>query len=166
MSAGFVEGVADAVFGDEAVEDVEDGVAVGGVEGGELADALGDGGIGGGEGLSGGAVDEEVVAGDVEGFGEADEGVQAGGDAAVLIVPLPQGQRQTPVVPLPACAVGAGAGVLQVGGTVYQCPDCQSRLLGEQRCEDCATCMARLGPGGICPCCDEPITFDELIAGQ
>lgn len=36
----------DAVFGDEAVDDVEDGVAVVGVEGVELVDAVCDGGVG------------------------------------------------------------------------------------------------------------------------
>ena len=39
----------DAVFGDEAVDDVGDGVAVVGVEGVELVDAVGDGGVGWGE---------------------------------------------------------------------------------------------------------------------
>ena len=47
-------------------------------------------------------------------------------------------------------------------GTVYACPDCDTRLLGEQRCE-CGTFMRRLGPGGLCPCCDEPVTVDELL---
>lgn len=47
-------------------------------------------------------------------------------------------------------------------GTVYQCPECDTRLLGTQRCEDCSTFMHRLGPGGLSPCCQEPITLDEL----
>ncbi len=58
---------------------MEDGVAVVGVEGGELADAFGDGGVGGGEELAGSAVDGEVVAGDVEGFGDAHEGCSGRG---------------------------------------------------------------------------------------
>ncbi len=48
-------------------------------------------------------------------------------------------------------------------GTVYECPDCDTRLLGGQRCEDCGTFMRRLGPGGLTPCCDEPVTVDELL---
>lgn len=56
----------DAVFGDEAVDDVQDGVAVVGVEGVELVDAFGDGGVGGAEGVAGCVVEEEVVTGDVE----------------------------------------------------------------------------------------------------
>ena len=52
------EGLVDAVFGDEAVDDVEDGVAVVGVEGVELVDAVGDGCVGGGEWVSGCVVEE------------------------------------------------------------------------------------------------------------
>jgi hypothetical protein len=47
--------------------------------------------------------------------------------------------------------------------TVYQCPTCDGRVLGEQRCNDCGTFMRRLGTGGPCPCCDEPVTIDELL---
>ena len=50
-------------------------------------------------------------------------------------------------------------------GTVYECPECETRLLGAQFCEDCRCFMRRLGPGGNCPCCDEPITFEELVHG-
>jgi len=47
--------------------------------------------------------------------------------------------------------------------TVYVCPDCETRQLGSQICADCHTFMRRLGPGGISPCCGEPVTFDELL---
>jgi hypothetical protein len=47
--------------------------------------------------------------------------------------------------------------------TIYQCDRCDTRQLGEQRCEDCGTFMHRLGYGGLCPCCDEPITTNELL---
>lgn len=47
--------------------------------------------------------------------------------------------------------------------TVYECDSCGTRLLGEQRCSDCGTFMRRLGVGGTCPCCDEPITIEELL---
>ncbi len=49
--------------------------------------------------------------------------------------------------------------------TVYECPECGTRVLGEQRCEECRTFMRKLGRGGTCPCCDEPVTVDELLAG-
>ncbi len=47
--------------------------------------------------------------------------------------------------------------------TVYECPACDTRYFGDQRCDDCNTWCRRLGPGGLCPCCDEPITLDELL---
>ncbi|MDQ2846114.1 MAG: transposase [Actinomycetota bacterium] len=47
--------------------------------------------------------------------------------------------------------------------TVYECPECEARLLGTQTCADCHTFMRRLGPGGSCSSCDEPITFHELL---
>jgi hypothetical protein len=47
--------------------------------------------------------------------------------------------------------------------TVYECPDCDTRLLGSQFCEDCHTFMRRLGAGGLSPCCGEPVTFEELL---
>ena len=45
--------------------------------------------------------------------------------------------------------------------TVYECPQCETRLLGEQRCE-CGTFMRRIGPGGLCPCCGDPVAYQEL----
>lgn len=47
--------------------------------------------------------------------------------------------------------------------TVYECPSCDRRALGEQRCEDCGIFMRRVGFGGQCPCCDEAVTIDELL---
>ncbi len=47
--------------------------------------------------------------------------------------------------------------------TVYECPACDTRYLGDQRCDDCNTWCRRLGPGGLCPCCDEPVTIGELL---
>lgn len=47
-------------------------------------------------------------------------------------------------------------------GTVYECPACETRLLGEQRCE-CGSFMRRLGRGGLCPDCEVPITVEELM---
>ena len=46
--------------------------------------------------------------------------------------------------------------------TVYECPGCGQRLLGEQRCPDCATFARRIGPGGPCPHCDEPVAITDL----
>ncbi|MDQ2729617.1 MAG: hypothetical protein M3Y91_17540 [Actinomycetota bacterium] len=49
--------------------------------------------------------------------------------------------------------------------TVYACPNCDARAVGEQYCHDCATFMHKIGTGGTCPACSEPISFDELTAG-
>ena len=50
-----------------------------------------------------------------------------------------------------------------VARTVYACPTCETRLLGEQRCPDCHVFCRRLGPGGLCPHCDDPVTLAELL---
>ena len=50
--------------------------------------------------------------------------------------------------------------------TVYVCPDCDARYLGEQRCDECNTWCRRLGPGGLCPCCDEPIVITDLLSPE
>jgi hypothetical protein len=47
--------------------------------------------------------------------------------------------------------------------TIYQCPHCEERYLGQQRCEDCGTFCRRVGPGGPCPHCDEPVAIKDLI---
>ena len=47
--------------------------------------------------------------------------------------------------------------------TVYECDACEARQLGHQRCELCGAFMRRVGYGGISPCCDEPVAFDEIL---
>lgn len=47
---------------------------------------------------------------------------------------------------------------------VYQCPECDARLLGQQRCDDCGVFARRLGPGGPCPHCEEPVAIVDLLA--
>ena len=47
--------------------------------------------------------------------------------------------------------------------TVYECDTCGHRALGEQRCPDCATFMRKIGLGGECPHCDEPVAVTELL---
>jgi len=53
----------------------------------------------------------------------------------------------------------------QVAETVYECPACEGRLLGERRCPDCNLFCRSLGPGGPCPCCDEPVAIADLVPG-
>jgi hypothetical protein len=50
-----------------------------------------------------------------------------------------------------------------VAHTVYECPACETRLLGTQRCPDCHVFCRRLGLGGPCPHCDEPILVADLL---
>ena len=47
--------------------------------------------------------------------------------------------------------------------TVYECPICEERQVGCQRCDDCHTFMRRVGIGGISPCCEMAVTFEELL---
>ena len=46
---------------------------------------------------------------------------------------------------------------------IYECPACQNRYLGEQRCADCQRFCRRVGPGGPCPHCDEPVAIADLM---
>ena len=50
--------------------------------------------------------------------------------------------------------------------TVYECPSCGTRYLGEQRCPDCRRFCRRVGPGGRCPHCDEPVALSDLLGDQ
>ena len=61
----------------------------------------------------------------------------------------------TPVDPLPLRTPRAA--------TIYACPSCETRSLGEQRCPDCNTFTRRVGPGGFCPHCDEPVAVSDLL---
>jgi hypothetical protein len=47
--------------------------------------------------------------------------------------------------------------------TVYLCPSCETRFLGQQRCPDCGLFCRRVGPGGPCPHCDEPVALGDLL---
>ena len=50
--------------------------------------------------------------------------------------------------------------------TVYECDGCGARAVGEQRCEECRTFMRRVGIGGECPCCAEPVAVNELLGQE
>jgi len=47
--------------------------------------------------------------------------------------------------------------------TVYQCGSCETRYLGEQYCGDCGRFCQRVGVGGLCPSCDEPVAVADLL---
>ena len=61
-----------------------------------------------------------------------------------------------PVVAVPAAP-------RRVPMTVYECEACGVRAVGAQRCVDCSRFMRRVGLGGSCPSCDEPVTVAELV---
>jgi hypothetical protein len=63
----------------------------------------------------------------------------------------------------PVVAVPAATGRSM---TVYACDACGDRAVGEQRWDECSTFMRRLGLGGACPSCDEPVTIAELIGQE
>ena len=64
-------------------------------------------------------------------------------------------RHPTPPPPLPAQASRVA--------TVYACPACDTRYLGQQRCNDCQLFCRRVGPGGACPHCDEPVAVADLL---
>ena len=47
--------------------------------------------------------------------------------------------------------------------SVYECPECEARYLDEQRCPECNTFCRRIGVGGPCPHCDEPVAVADLL---
>ncbi|MGH9155425.1 MAG: hypothetical protein ACRD1K_06210 [Acidimicrobiales bacterium] len=50
--------------------------------------------------------------------------------------------------------------------TVYECDGCGERFVGTQRCEGCNRFARRVGRGGHCPSCDEPVAIVELLGGE
>ena len=50
--------------------------------------------------------------------------------------------------------------------TVYACPACDERFVGQRRCDDCGVFCRALGLGGICPDCDAVIVLGDLIAEE
>ena len=47
---------------------------------------------------------------------------------------------------------------------IYECPQCKRRLLGDHRRPDCNFFGSRLGLGGRCPHCDEPVLLTDLAS--
>ena len=47
--------------------------------------------------------------------------------------------------------------------TIYECPTCDIRYHGEQWCHDCNQPCTRIGLGGSCPHCDQPVAISDLI---
>lgn len=47
--------------------------------------------------------------------------------------------------------------------TIYQCGECETRYLGERWCFDCVRPCRRVGLGGLCPHCDQPVAIPDLL---
>ncbi len=47
---------------------------------------------------------------------------------------------------------------------IYVCPNCKRRLVGAHRCPDCNIFGSRLGLGGRCPHCQEPVLLTDLAS--
>ena len=50
-----------------------------------------------------------------------------------------------------------------VAQTVYQCPSCGERLVGERRCPECNLFSRAIGLGGHCPERDTPLLLVDLL---
>jgi ribosomal protein L32 len=50
-----------------------------------------------------------------------------------------------------------------VAHTIYECPSCGERFVGERRCPDCQLFCRAMGLGGNCPDCDQPILIADLL---
>jgi hypothetical protein len=53
-----------------------------------------------------------------------------------------------------------------VAHTIYECPLCAARSLGERRCADCNRFCRALGLGGACTHCDEPVLIADLLGKE
>ena len=69
-------------------------------------------------------------------------------------------RRSNPPTPIPTKAL---TGRTRLQHSVYEGDDCGQRLAGQQWCPDCSRPCRRLGDGGECPNCGDPITITELI---
>jgi hypothetical protein len=53
-----------------------------------------------------------------------------------------------------------------IAQTVYECPLCTERFLGERRCGDCNLMCRNLDLGGRCTSCDEVLTITDLLGAN
>ena len=50
-----------------------------------------------------------------------------------------------------------------IAQTVYECPSCTERFLGQRRCADCNVWCRKIGLGGECSGCAEILTLTDLL---
>ena len=61
-----------------------------------------------------------------------------------------------PVVPIPPPGQRRDS-------TIYTCASCDTRFHGQQWCHDCNQPCTRIGLGGLCPHCKEPVALNDLF---
>jgi ribosomal protein L32 len=47
--------------------------------------------------------------------------------------------------------------------TLFECPSCDGRQLGQRRCADCQRFCRVLGLAAVCTACGEPVLLTELF---
>jgi hypothetical protein len=57
-------------------------------------------------------------------------------------------------------------GRVVVAHTIYECPSCGERLVGERRRPDCNLFSRAIGLGGHCPECDTPLLLVDLLGEE
>jgi ribosomal protein L32 len=50
--------------------------------------------------------------------------------------------------------------------TVYECPSCGERFVGERRCPECNLFSRAVGLGGHCPECEAPVLLVDLLGKE
>jgi ribosomal protein L32 len=53
-----------------------------------------------------------------------------------------------------------------VAQTVYECPSCGERRVGERRCPECHLFARAIGLGGHCPECDTALLLVDLLGEE
>ena len=53
-----------------------------------------------------------------------------------------------------------------VAQTVYECPSCGERRVGERRCPECHLFSRAIGLGGHCPECVTPLLLVDLVGEE
>ena len=53
-----------------------------------------------------------------------------------------------------------------IAQTVYECPSCNERFLGQRRCGECNLMCRKVGLGGECISCAEILTIADLLGAD
>ena len=53
-----------------------------------------------------------------------------------------------------------------VSHTLYECPNCTERFVGERRCPECNLFTRGVGLGGHCPECEAPVLVVDLLGEE